>query len=57
MFGSDRNRPIDCERAVVVDGSFNQGKRKPLPLGVNGPVCSKMCLTGADIVRDVRVPR
>jgi hypothetical protein len=40
MFGSDLNRPLDYERAVVVDAEVKKGPGRPLA-GVSGAVCSK----------------
>jgi len=40
MFGSDRSRPIDYERAAVVDAQA-QRKRNRTLFEVNGDVCSK----------------
>jgi len=40
MFGSDRIRPTDYERAVVVNAE-GQGKRTRPLLRVNGAVCKK----------------
>jgi hypothetical protein len=62
MFGSDRSRPRDYERAVVVGRSKTEPTRALL--GVNGLVCSenekehtknqKKGLDTVGIVRDVR---
>ena len=38
---------------MVVDAEVNKEQGRPL-FGVDGGVCSKKYLTGADIVRDVR---
>jgi hypothetical protein len=40
MSGSDRSRPKDYERAVVVDAEVNKEQGRPL-FGVNGGVRSK----------------
>jgi hypothetical protein len=39
MYGSDRIRPLDWERAVVVDAGVNKEQGRPL-FGVNGEVRS-----------------
>jgi len=58
-----RNKPLDYERAVVVDAAGQRKRTRPLA-GVNGEVCkekrkklwkeSKKDLTRASIVRDGR---
>jgi len=40
MVGSDRSRPTDYERAVVVDADGERKRTRPLA-GVNGEVCKK----------------
>ena len=40
MFGSDRSRLRDYERAVVVDARVKEEQGRP-PLAVNGEACSK----------------
>jgi|HubBroStandDraft_6_1064221.scaffolds.fasta_scaffold3763052_1 hypothetical protein len=52
MFRSERSRPLDYERAVVVEAEVKEEQGRPL-FGVNGVVRSKR-FDRADIVRDVR---
>jgi hypothetical protein len=52
MFRSERSRPLDYERAVVVEAEVEEEQGRPL-FGVNGVVRSKI-FDRADIVRDVR---
>ena len=40
MFGSERSRPRDYERAVVVEAEVNKEQQRPF-FGVNGEVRSK----------------
>jgi len=54
MFGSDRNRPKDYERAVVVEREVNDRTNKTTP-GSGGRSLFKKGFDRADIVRDVRL--
>ena len=59
MFRSDRSRPLDYERAVVVDAE-RQRKQNKTTLRSEGEVCSEKAQNELDrvsIVRDVRLMR
>ena len=53
MFRSDRSRPLDYERAVVVDEEFAEYESKPLSESGRISLFKKE-FDRADIVRDVR---
>jgi hypothetical protein len=49
MYRSDRSRPKDYERAVVVEVEVEEEQGRPLQ-GVNGEVYSKRDLTGPTLL-------